>query len=258
MAICEACGQEMNSAQSCKVTTIDIDDVDYNLVPYGQETRFGWKATASDAPSDARCHDCGVPLAGFHHPGCDVAECPRCHGQLLTCDCLDDQEDHGEELEDGSIGSLFDTARTKESPEIVTYNGQTLVRADRFPVQDGEKLKIIFEHVGEDWAYGWRQGICLDSDLPSKIEGFESTQFVLWSDTAPPEVIYTARTKEGAIWAYNAWDTGDGTTEAWIGNSAMIIEELSNGRRYRCNDAYPDDDFDDLVFRVERHAENLR
>ncbi len=32
----------------------------------------------------------------------------------------------------------------------------------------------------------------------------------------------------------------------------MIIEEITDGRRYQCNDAYPDDDFDDLVFMIER------
>jgi hypothetical protein len=23
----------------------------------------------------------------FHHVGCDWEECPRCHDQLLSCDC---------------------------------------------------------------------------------------------------------------------------------------------------------------------------
>jgi hypothetical protein len=54
---------------------------------------------------------------------------------------------------------------------------------------------------------------------------------------------------------YNAWDAGKGTTEAWVGHAAMIVEELPNGRRYRCNDSQRDDDFDDLIFRIERVAE---
>jgi hypothetical protein len=32
----------------------------------------------------------------------------------------------------------------------------------------------------------------------------------------------------------------------------MIVEALPNGRRYRCNDGFADDDFDDLIFRLER------
>jgi hypothetical protein len=37
----------------------------------------------------------------------------------------------------------------------------------------------------------------------------------------------------------------------------MIIEQLPNdGRRYHCNDGEPDEDFDDLVFRIERVEPN--
>jgi hypothetical protein len=49
---------------------------------------------------------------------------------------------------------------------------------------------------------------------------------------------------------YNLWDKGDGVTEAWHNGAAMIVEEIPGGRRYRCNDGYPDDDFDDLVFEL--------
>jgi hypothetical protein len=33
------------------------------------------------------CHDCGVQEGGFHEPGCDMERCPRCGGQLITCEC---------------------------------------------------------------------------------------------------------------------------------------------------------------------------
>jgi len=35
----------------------------------------------------------------------------------------------------------------------------------------------------------------------------------------------------------------------------MIAEEIENGFRYHCNDLYPDEDFDDIVFRIERCEE---
>ncbi len=93
MALCEACGQEMNMARSCEVTTIEIEGRGYDLIPYGHETRFGRCPTARRP----RCHDCGVLEGGFHHPGCDVAECPRCHGQLLTCECLEQSDGESDE-----------------------------------------------------------------------------------------------------------------------------------------------------------------
>lgn len=47
---------------------------------------------------DHRCHDCNVKLGGFHHPNCDMEVCPKCKGQLISCGCLDEedeQDDYG-------------------------------------------------------------------------------------------------------------------------------------------------------------------
>ena len=44
-------------------------------------------------PKDHRCHDCNVELGGFHHPGCDMERCPKCGGQLISCGCLDEEDD---------------------------------------------------------------------------------------------------------------------------------------------------------------------
>jgi hypothetical protein len=32
----------------------------------------------------------------------------------------------------------------------------------------------------------------------------------------------------------------------------MIVDELPDGRRYRCNDGFADDDLEDIIFRLER------
>jgi len=32
----------------------------------------------------------------------------------------------------------------------------------------------------------------------------------------------------------------------------MYSEDIPNGKRYFCNDGVPDDDFDDIIFTVER------
>jgi hypothetical protein len=34
----------------------------------------------------------------------------------------------------------------------------------------------------------------------------------------------------------------------------MIVDLLPNGRRYRCNDGLADDNFNDIVFRLEHVA----
>ena len=50
----------------------------------------------------------------------------------------------------------------------------------------------------------------------------------------------------------NVWDVGNGVIESWHNGAAMIVELLPDGRRYLCNDGFADDDFDDIVFRLER------
>jgi len=55
-----------------------------------------------------------------------------------------------------------------------------------------------------------------------------------------------------AVEVCNAWDCGNGVKQSWHNGAAMIVEEIPHGRRYRCNDGYADDDFDDIIFRLER------
>lgn len=261
MPICEACGQEMNTTRSCGVTTIEIEGVEYELIPYGQETRYGQGRyfRQPTAASDTRCHDCGVLVGGFHHPGCDVGECPRCHGQLLTCDCLgdqegyDEQEEYREEGDENLVWEIEELFGEASDPNRIIYKGQEVIRGDEFPTHGSKRLKVVFESVGSDWL----QAILLGSraDLPIEINGQRGTSFELWADTAPPEVYVGCEPREEQVVVQNAWDTGSGSTNFGMGAAGMIVEELPNGRRYRCNDAYPDDDFDDLVFRIERITE---
>lgn len=81
MAICEYCGLEMldKAIVTCTANTRVVfgDGKKMPSLPY----------TRDDRPADHRCHDCGIALGGKHHPGCDIEECPRCHGQLLSCNC---------------------------------------------------------------------------------------------------------------------------------------------------------------------------
>jgi hypothetical protein len=95
MAICQVCKREMLTASSCTVSALHIQEKPFPVVSYGRERRYG------PARKDARrCHDCGVEPGGFHHLGCDWAECPHCHGQLLTCTCPFD-EFHGDDEDEG-------------------------------------------------------------------------------------------------------------------------------------------------------------
>ena len=83
MATCQYCGREILEADGCNITSVAYPDRSVWLaIPYGSEKRFSGEQPLS------RCHDCNVVLGKMHHPGCDVEECPRCGGQLISCGCL--------------------------------------------------------------------------------------------------------------------------------------------------------------------------
>ena len=63
-------------------TTYLIKGEKFSRVKYGSETD-DWNA------ANQPCHDCRVFEGEFHVSGCDVEECPKCHQQLRTCECLE-------------------------------------------------------------------------------------------------------------------------------------------------------------------------
>jgi hypothetical protein len=95
MAICEHCDQEMLEATSCRVDVLHVGGIPLPVARFGAELRHptppGWVG---------RCHDCGVELGGYHHLGCDMTECPRCGGQLLSCGCEFDEDRDQHEIDE--------------------------------------------------------------------------------------------------------------------------------------------------------------
>ena len=81
MAMCKMCGRDMTvvSTKSClgNKRVLFSDGQAEPSVP----------CTATEC-GNGRCVDCNVAVGGFHHPGCDQEKCPRCGGQLISCDCL--------------------------------------------------------------------------------------------------------------------------------------------------------------------------
>jgi hypothetical protein len=65
--------------------------VRYLMIDGRRFARIRYGAESDDWGADEHaCHDCRVIKGELHVPGCDGEECPRCHGQLLTCACVED------------------------------------------------------------------------------------------------------------------------------------------------------------------------
>ena len=83
MAVCEWCEREMRDRDTMTCTgNVRVTYPD------------GTKMPSLPYMGDRRCHDCNVVQGGAHHPGCDAERCPRCQGQLISCGCLDDDEEN--------------------------------------------------------------------------------------------------------------------------------------------------------------------
>ena len=94
MVLCQYCSQEMTVARTCTEAVLHILGEPIPVVPHRPPRR----PKGSTAAVEPRCHDCGVLPGGFHHPGCDMARCPSCGGQLLSCECPFDEHDDADEF----------------------------------------------------------------------------------------------------------------------------------------------------------------
>lgn len=98
MAICNWCNLEMtdDATRTCVQSVEFPDGVVMDAIRY---THWGGHygpngiSPLEAIPEGHRCHDCHIQAGGLHHPGCDMERCPRCEGQLISCGCLDADED---------------------------------------------------------------------------------------------------------------------------------------------------------------------
>lgn len=79
MSFCHDCNQDMKTADTCVVDQLTLNGVSIAREAFGQES--GWPS------NDARCSDCGVTAGNHHHLGCDIARCPACSWQMISCGC---------------------------------------------------------------------------------------------------------------------------------------------------------------------------
>jgi len=129
-------------------------------------------------------------------------------------------------------------------PEAVQEHG--------IPASNREGSLLSFEDSRSDW----RQLVHLETDREVEVEGVRYRKGVMLPFEYGRSVKFMCLTKEGFLWVWNAWEYRDPQGSLRLMShehfSGMLVEELPNGFRYRCNEGRDDDDYDDLIFRIER------
>ena len=117
---------------------------------------------------------------------------------------------------------------------------------EAFPVENGETVLITFESKNSDW----KQGVWLMCDKGVEIFGAFGKSANLWYEKLPKQIKVKCFTEDGILNVYNIWDKGRGK-ESQAHTSGMLVEDIQNGRRYKCTDYGFQPDFDKLVFTIE-------
>jgi hypothetical protein len=152
------------------------------------------------------------------------------------------------------FGQLF--IQSRGAP--IHHDGKTLIMLDKVPAKLGETLIVTIEATSSAYP----QGVGVSEGV--EVFGERVKRAVIWEYfSLPPELRKSERSrlpfsfevvcrnKKGSLSFYNMTEFR-GRQEWWHGGSCMIAEDITGGRRYRCNDFELDEDFDDLVFTVVR------
>ena len=75
--------------ESQKQKTIKLGSNIFRRIKYGSEKWIDKDGIIIDGLEFSKrpCHDCAAVSGQYHCIGCDVEQCPKCKGQLLSCDC---------------------------------------------------------------------------------------------------------------------------------------------------------------------------
>jgi hypothetical protein len=141
--------------------------------------------------------------------------------------------------------------RTDGKP--IVYDGRTLTMSFSLQVEQGDRVDVIFERFAPSPVQGLRLAL-KEKGGQLEIGKQRSTDFVLWTDTAPRhvQVLIAKGKRKGHLVLWNVWrDAKHGTTLYGVNNAAIeVAEQSATGAVLRCSDGWLGPDFDDLVVRL--------
>lgn len=87
-----------------------------------------------------------------------------------------------------------------------------------------------------------------------EVAGQRSRDMVLWTDSAPPEVVVTPVPKRGnqvRVRMWNAWRTDPDVLNAGVGNCGMLAEHRVGRVTLRCSAGPGSVDFDEFLVEID-------
>ena len=142
--------------------------------------------------------------------------------------------------------------------EPVSYQGERIYLAHKIPVCQSGRLQVTIEATDSPYL----QGVAIQEDVIG-IEERRKRTLVFEHYSVPPKQRHRERNRlpysfefeqkgtSGELLLYNVALREDGGCAYWTGGCALKVERLENGFRLYCNDFQRNDDFSDLVFRIE-------
>lgn len=142
----------------------------------------------------------------------------------------------------------FEKLFIESKGQPIAYKGKILKMVERIVLKSQES-RFRFSILSTDSIY--TQGVILQTNGSFEVNGQTiSKRTVFWEDTCPSQVDLKVVSKDQMLLIYNAW-RNDGVVHYWHNGGALFTEERDEALIFNCNDGYPDDDFDDLVFQLE-------
>lgn len=164
------------------------------------------------------------------------------------------------------MDNLIELLTYSKSVGPIKYKKRTLYLEDQIPIINGDQFLVIIERIKNKKNILQGFNIYLQNNKNGKLypdckkKGYDGEVYIPEDQNDfRRNTVLTYRGEPNVLHIRNACEVQRPefgyTTEYLFGGGAtsMIIEKLSGCvRRYRCNDWETDDDFDDIIFRIER------
>lgn len=126
-------------------------------------------------------------------------------------------------------------ARDQGAPQEV--GGVTVHNIFRQPVAEGSRVLVHRLRVADGDVQGLRIKV---HGGHVRVNAQRLAEVVLWADTSPEQVEVTCETggEVAEFRAWNCWRDANGTMQAWLGNSGMVVEKTGSVVFLRCSAGY--------------------